>query len=72
MKHATPPPLKMAADLVKKFNLDLGPRLSPEQRRDFKRLETLISEAEQYYAHRMAAIKPTAAAAPASAYRRGY
>ncbi|MCK6483057.1 MAG: hypothetical protein HUU22_10945 [Phycisphaerae bacterium] len=55
MSHATPPPLKVARDIVKKFNLDLGPRLTPEQRREFARLVTLLEEADRYYMNQLVA-----------------
>jgi hypothetical protein len=49
MKHAVPQPLKVAMDLVKKFSMDLAPRLTPEQRRDFARLQTVLEEADRFY-----------------------
>jgi len=61
LKHANPQPLKMAADLVKKFIVDLGPRLSPEQRRDFARLQALIEEAERHYGTQLAVARSRSA-----------
>ena len=69
MRHATPPPLRMAHDLVKRFSLELGPKLTPEQRRDFSRLAKLLEDAERAFAMERAVQAQRAAFAPAG---RGY
>lgn len=69
MKHVTPPPLKMATDLVKKFSMELAGKLTPEQRRDFARLLALLEEADRYYGTQLAVQTQRAAFATS---HRGY
>lgn len=47
LKHSAPQPLKAAIDIVKRFSMDLGPKMTPEQRRDFTRLQSLLEEADR-------------------------
>lgn len=45
MMHSSPQPLKVALDLAKRLHHELIPHLTPEQKRDFSRMERLIAEA---------------------------
>jgi hypothetical protein len=47
MTNSSPPPLKMALDMIKRLGHELAPSATPEQRRDFARLERLINEAQR-------------------------
>lgn len=46
MMHSSPMPLSIALDLAKRLHHELSKHLSPEQRRDFARMERLIVEAQ--------------------------
>ncbi len=46
MMHSSPMPLSIALDLAKRLHHELSKHLSPEQRRDFSRMERLIVEAQ--------------------------
>lgn len=47
LKHSAPQPLKSAIDIVKRFSMDLAPKMTPEQRRDFTRLQELLEIADR-------------------------
>lgn len=47
MMHSSPKPLKVALDISRRLQGELAARLTPEQRRDFSRIEKLIEEAEK-------------------------
>ena len=70
MRHITPPPLKVAMDLVKRFNMELGPKMTPEQRRDFARLQKLLEDADR--GQRTQTAFDTQRAALATPHGRGY
>ena len=46
MMHSSPMPLTVALDMAKRLHHELARHMTPEQRRDFTRIEHLISEAQ--------------------------
>lgn len=46
MMHSSPMPLTVALDMTKRLHHELARHMTPEQRRDFIRVEHLISEAQ--------------------------
>ena len=46
MMHSSPMPLAAALDMMKRLHHELARHMTPEQRRDFMRVERLIGEAE--------------------------
>ena len=46
MMHSSPMPLTIALDMAKRLHHELAKHMTPEQRRDFTRIERLISEAQ--------------------------
>jgi iron-sulfur cluster repair protein YtfE (RIC family) len=47
MMHSSPKPLKVALDLAKRLHQELSKHMTPEQRRDFVRVQRLIDEADR-------------------------
>lgn len=47
MIHSGPKPLKVALELARRLQQELSRQLTPDQRRDFTRVERLIDEAER-------------------------
>lgn len=54
MMHSSPIPLKTALDVARRLRHELTRHLTPEQQRDFGRLERLINEAHEKRAARSA------------------
>lgn len=71
MKHVSPQPLKTAMDLVKRFNMDLAAKMTPEQRRDFSRLQALLEEADRVFTTQLS-IQNIRAGVGAALSPRGY
>lgn len=49
MMHSSPRPLKTALDIVKRLRHELERHMTPEQRRDFARLEQLFNRAQRVH-----------------------
>lgn len=47
MIHSGPKPLRVALELARRLQQELSRQLTPDQRRDFTRVERLIDEAER-------------------------
>ncbi len=73
MMNSSPRPLKIALDTIKRLRHPVERLMTPEQQRDFKRLELLINKAQQAHdeelelARQQAEAKIQAAAAAAEA-----
>jgi hypothetical protein len=72
MMKSSPRPLKIALDTIKRLRHELARHTTPEQRRDFARLEHLINEAQHAHDARLARAKQQAKAqaAPPPPVRR--
>jgi hypothetical protein len=77
MMHSSPMPLTVALDMAKRLHHELTKHMTPEQRRDFARLEHLISEAQ--LAHKKQLLrtaqetaKPMASTAEPAQARKGF
>ncbi|MFQ5425242.1 MAG: hypothetical protein ACE5F9_14850 [Phycisphaerae bacterium] len=49
MLHSSPMPLNIALDIAKRLHHELTGHMTPEQRRDFARVERLIHEAQTHH-----------------------
>lgn len=65
-------PLTIAMDIAKRLNHELAKHMSPEQRRDFARVERLIDEAQATHRTELARIRQSSVAAKSGAQRKGY
>ena len=71
MMHSTPMPLTIALDMTKRLHHELAKHMTPEQRRDFTRVERLIAEAQQQHKTQLARSKQeTPSKSPAAPPRR--
>lgn len=72
MMHSSPMPLTIALDMAKRLHHELAKHMTPEQRRDFTRVERLIAEAQQQHKANLVRSKQEAASSksPASPPRR--
>ena len=69
--HSSPMPLTIALDMTKRLHHELAKHMTPEQRRDFTRVERLIAEAQQQHKAQTARSKQeNPSKAPAAAPRR--
>ena len=62
-------PLTIALDMTKRLHHELAKHMTPEQRRDFARVERLISEAQ--HSHRLDLLRARQSAATASRIEAG-
>ena len=62
MMHSSPMPLTVALDMAKRLHHELARHMTPEQRRDFTRVENLIAEAQ--LSHKAALLRATQESAP--------
>ena len=60
MMHSSPMPLNIALDMTKRLQHELAKHMTPEQQRDFQRIERLIKEAQKQSLANM--LKPNNAA----------
>jgi len=74
MMHSSPMPLAIVLDMCKRLQHDLSKHMTPEQKRDFARMERLISEAQSRHVTDAARLKQQAglAAAARQPERRGF
>jgi len=63
-------PLTIALDMAKRIHHELARHMSPEQRRDFSRIERLIAEAQKQHQVQLARTNQEAAKSPAPITRR--
>ncbi|MFQ5410689.1 MAG: hypothetical protein ACE5EC_00260 [Phycisphaerae bacterium] len=70
MLHSSPMPLTIALDMAKRIHHELARHMSPEQRRDFSRIERLIAEAQKQHQVQLARTNQEAANSPAPIARR--
>ena len=54
MMHSSPLPLNVALDMVKRLHHELAKHMTPEQKRDFARVEHLIKQAQQSASDKLA------------------
>ncbi|MFQ5429656.1 MAG: hypothetical protein ACE5E1_05025 [Phycisphaerae bacterium] len=70
MMHSSPMPLRTALDMAKRLHHELSKHMTVEQRRDFTRIERLISEAQRQHQAQMTRARDTAVSSlPASSRR---
>ncbi len=62
MMHSSPMPLNIALDMAKRLHHELASHMTPEQRRDFMRIERLIAEAQKQHKSQLLRSKESAAA----------
>lgn len=62
MMHSSPMPLTIALDMAKRLHHELAGHMTPEQRRDFMRIERLIAEAQRQHKTQLLQSKDSAAA----------
>jgi len=62
MMHSSPMPLNIALDMTKRLHHELAGHMTPEQRRDFMRIERLIAEAQKQHKTQIMRSKDSAAA----------
>jgi len=61
MMHSSPMPLNIALDMAKRLHHELASHMTPEQRRDFMRIERLIAEAQKQHKSQLLRAKDSAA-----------
>lgn len=71
MLHSSPMPLTIAIDIAKRLHHELAGHMTPEQRRDFARVERLINEAQTNHKTELARMRQTAGPKPV-AQRKGF
>jgi hypothetical protein len=61
MMHSSPMPLNIALDMTKRLHHELARHMTPEQMRDFLRIERLIAEAQKQHKSQLLQSKDSAA-----------
>lgn len=65
MMHSAPKPLTIALDMAKRIHHELARHMTPEQRRDFTRIERLIAEAQKQHQAQLIRSRQEAVTSPA-------
>lgn len=70
MLHSSPMPLTIALDIAKRLNHELAKHMTPEQRRDFARVERLINEAQRTHKTELTRARQAAVPSPTLSRRK--